>query len=165
MRKVRQTLSIVFCVGVLGTAGSPARATELANVPSFHRVLMVNDASAQAVVPTESGLITATIEVQQADGRWRSVARVRAPVGTSHNVVLQAGEIWQFIVPGSARGLPVKARLALGVVGGTIHSQPFALRVEPLPTQQTMDCWLARIRPAHVGLGPVIAVAKTKRAN
>ena len=165
MRTFRHTVSIVSLVGLLWTPGSPARATEQTNVPSFHRVVVFNDTSPQTVIPTESGLITAALETRQADGQWHAVAKLKAPIGTKQSIVLRAGEIWQFIVPGSATGLPVKGRLALRVAGGTLYSQPFEVRVDPLSARQTMDCWLARIQPVHADLGPVIAGVETKRGS
>lgn len=165
MRTFRHTLSMASFVGLLWTTGSPARATEQTNVPSFHRVVVVNDTSPQTVIPTGSGLVTAALETRQADGHWRAVAKLKAPIGTDQNIVLRAGEIWQFIVPGSATGLPVKGRLALRVAGGTVYSQPFEMRVDPLSAWQTMDCWLARIQPVHAGLGPVIARAHRKQGS
>jgi hypothetical protein len=129
------------------------------SVPSFNRVIVVNNTSRQAIIPTKTRLITAFIELRQTDGQWRAVALLRAPIGTNKNAVLHAGELWQFIVPGPAKGRPVKARLALGAVDGTIYSQPFEMNVDPLSASQTVDCWLARIRPAKSDHGPVIATA------
>jgi len=165
MRACRHTVAIASFVGLLWTTGSPARATEQTNVPSFHRVVVVNETSPQTVVPTESGLITAALETRQADGQWRAVAKLKAPIGTNQSIVFRAGEIWQFIVPGSATGFQVKGRLALRLAGGTVYSQPFDIRVDPLSARQTMDCWLARIQPVHAGLGPVIAGADRKRGS
>lgn len=165
MRTFRHTVSMASLVGLVWTTASPARATEQTNAPSFHRVVVVNETSSQTVVPTESGLIMAALETRQADGQWRAVANLKAPIGTNQSIVLRAGEIWQFIVPGSATGLPVEGRLALRVAGGTLYSQPFEVRVDPLSARQTMDCWLARIRPVHVCLGPVIAGVDRKRGR
>jgi len=165
MRPFRNMAVIYVCVSVLWTTGSPARATESANIPSFHRVLVVNNTPRQAVIPTELGLLTADLETQQADGQWHAVAKLRAPTGTHQSVVFHAGEIWQFLMPGSAMGLPVKVRLVLSVVGGTIYSQAFEMNVDLLSASQTVDCWLARIRPAKSEHGPVIAAANQKRDN
>ena len=165
MKIFRQMLAITLCVSILWMTGSPARATESANMPSFHRVLMVNNTPRQAVIPTESGLLTADLETQQADGQWHAVAKLRAPTGTHQSVVFHAGEIWQFLMPGSAMGLPVKARLVLSVSGGAIYSQPFEMNVDLLSASKTVDCWLARIRPAKSEHGPVIAAADKKRGN
>jgi len=159
MNTFSHTVAIAAYAGLLCMTESPARATEPANVPSFHRLFVVNNTSCQAVIPTKTGLITAPIELRQTDGHWRAVALLRAPIGTNKNALLHAGELWQFIVPGSAKGRPVKARFALGAVDGIIYSQPFEMNVDPLSASQTVDCWLARIRPAKSDHGPVIATA------
>ena len=165
MKIFLQMLTIVLCVSTLWMTGSPARGTESANMPSFQRVLVVNNTPRQAVIPTESGLLTAELETQQSDGQWHSVAKLRAPTGTHQSVVFHAGEIWQFLMPGAAMGLPVKARLVLSVAGGTIYSQAFEMNVDLLSASQTVDCWLARIRPAKSEQSPVIAAADKKRGN
>jgi hypothetical protein len=131
----------------------------------FHHVLVVNDAAHGAFMSTESGLLTAAMETQQPDGQWRAVAKLRFPTGTRQSVVLRAGEVWQFIVPASATGLPVKARVALGGSSGTIYSQPFVANVDPSLAGLPLNCWLARIRPTEPDQAVAIAVADTKRSN
>jgi hypothetical protein len=157
MNMFRRSALITAYVSISWTTESPAQVAEPVNIPSFHRVHVVNNTLKYSVVPTESGVLTAAVEMRHSDGQWRAVAKLRAPAGTNRRVVMCGGEIWQFIVPLSPTGNPVKARLALDATGGTIYSQPFEINLDPLLSSQTLDCWLARIRPAQLDHGPVFA--------
>jgi hypothetical protein len=165
MRTFLHIFAAFTSLAVLWLPGSPARAAEPAQVPSFHHVLVINNTPRAAALLTEAGLLTAAMETQQADGQWRGVATLRAPIGINPKIVFRAGEIWQFIVPGSGRGVPAKARLALGVAGGVFYSQPFEVNVDPSSSGQIVDCWLARIQPAQSEHRVVITVADKKRRD
>jgi hypothetical protein len=165
MRTFLHIFAAFASLAVLWLLGSPARTAEPAQVPSFHHVLVINNTPRAAALPTEAGLLTAAMETQQADGQWRAVATLRAPIGINPKIVFRAGEVWQFIVPRSATGLPAKARLALGVSGGMLYSQPFEVNSDPSSSGRIVDCWLARMQPAQSEHGVVIAVAGKKQSD
>lgn len=156
---------LAFAV-ILLVAGNHGRATEPTSVPSFHRVLVVNDTSRPAVTRTENGFLTAALETNQPDGQWRAIARLRVPSANA-NLALSSGEVWQFIVPDFGPASPAKVRLAVKVADRIIYSQPFAANVDPFAPNQTIDCWLARLRvqPARSEDGSMIAVVGPTPGN
>ena len=93
-----------------------------------------------------------------------SFHRVLVVNGTARPVVaeVQSGEVWQFIIPDFGSGVPAIVRLAVGTCDETIYSQPFAAHLDPLMADIDVNCWLARIRPAHTNQGPIIAAAESK---
>jgi hypothetical protein len=162
MKALRHIFPMIATAGVLLMTSNPGRATEQAGTPSFHRVLVVNGSAIPVVAEVQSGLITAIVEMQQEDGRWRAVGKLRAPAGACSNTRLLDGEVWQFIIPDFGTGLPVKLRLAVGTSGHTIYSQAFRANVDPLKPDTHFDCWLARLRPAPSEQGPILAAAQDK---
>lgn len=162
MKALRRILSITVLTVVLMMTRNSGLATERTVIPSFHRVLVVNDTARPVVAEVQSGLITAVIEMQQDDGRWSAIGKLRAPAGAYANTELSEGEVWQFVIPDFGTSIPVIVRLAVGISGLTIYSQPFAAHVDPLAADVRVDCWLARIRPVHADQGPVIAAVESK---
>ncbi|MFM8459323.1 MAG: hypothetical protein ACKOB0_10325 [Chthoniobacterales bacterium] len=165
MKAMRRIFPMIAPAVVLLVTLNSGRATEQAGIPSFHRVLVVNDKARPVAAEVQSGLITAIVEMQQEDGRWRAVGKLRAPAGACSSTRLSDGEIWQFIIPDFGSGLPAKVRLAVGTSGQTIYSQPFRANVDPLKTDIHLECWLARIRPAPSEQGPIIAAVESKPAR
>jgi len=165
MKAMHRIFPMITSAVVLLVASNPGRATEQAGIPSFHRVLVVNDSALPVAAAVQSGLITAIVEMQQEDGRWRAVGKPRAPAGACSSTILSDGEIWQFIIPDFGTGLPAKVRLAVGMSGQMIHSQPFRANVDPLKTDTHLNCWLARIRSVPSEQGPIIAAAESKPAR
>lgn len=163
MKAQRHTFTLISSAVIfLLVPSNSARATEQAGIPSFHRVLVVNDTALPVVPEVQSSRITAIIEMQQEDGRWRAVGKLRAPAGACSNPGLSDGEVWQFIIPDFGTGLPAKVRLVVGTSGQTIYSQPFRANIDALKTDAHLDCWLARIRPAPSDQGPIIAAAESE---
>lgn len=136
---------MVAFAAVLLSSENPSRATEPIHIQSFQCALVVNGTSRPAVARTESGSMTALLEMHQPDGQWCSVARLKAPVATPH-LELNAGEAWQFLVPEFGPASPVSVRLAVKVGDGILYSQTFQMNVDDLARNKTIDCWLARLR-------------------
>lgn len=162
MKSLRRIFPAIALAVVLLTTPNSGRATEQAGILSFHSVLVVNDSARPVVAEVKSGLITAAIEIQQENGNWRAIGKLRAPAGACANPTLSEGEIWQFIFPESGTNPRVKVRLAVGTSGRTIYSHPFKAGVDLLAAGQTMDCWLARIRATDTHQAPIIAAAESK---
>jgi hypothetical protein len=162
MKALRHIFPMIASTVALLATNSEGWAAEQTRIPLFHCVLVVNDTARPVVAEVQSGLLTAVIEVQQADRRWRAIGKLRAPTGACVNPELSEGEVWQFIIPDFGTGVPATARLAVGMSGGIIYSQPFAARVDLLMSDTNVDCWLARIRPAQPAHGPIIAAAESK---
>ena len=162
MEALRYIFSVIACMSFLWATPNSGRATEQIGIPSFHRVLVVNGTARPVVAEVQSGLITAILETQQADGCWRAVGKLRAPTRACTNPEISEGEVWQFIIPDFGTGVPAIVRLAVGTCDETIYSQPFAAHLDPLMADIDVNCWLARIRPAHTNQGPIIAAAESK---
>jgi len=162
MKAMRHIFPMIASAVVLLMTSNPGRATEQAGTRSFHRVLVVNDSVTPVVVEVQSGLITAIVEMQQEDGHWRAVGKLRAPAGACSSTRLSDGEVWQFIIPDFGTGLLVKLRLAVGTSGHMMYSQAFRANVDPLKADTHLDCWLARIRAAPSEQGPILAADQDK---
>lgn len=162
MKALRRVLPMIALAVAFLLTDTAVRAAEPTGIPLFHRILVVNDTARPVVAEVQSGLIMAIIEMQQEDGQWLAVGKIRAPAGACSNPGLSDGEVWQFIIPDFGTGLPAKVRLAVGTSGQMIYSQPFRANVDPLKTDTHLDCWLARIRPAPSEQGPIIAAAESK---
>lgn len=162
MKALNRMLLVIASTGGLLVFDDAGRAAEQIEIPSFLRVLVVNNSEQPVVADVQSGFITATIEMQQEDGRWRAVGKLRAPTRACAIPELSEGEIWQFIIPDFGSGVLARVRLAVGMSGGTIYSQPFAAHVDPLISNSSMDCWMARIGPAQRHRGPIIVAAESK---
>jgi hypothetical protein len=165
MKALRHIYRVTALMVVLLVTANSGRATEQAGIPSFHSVVVVNNTVRPVVADVQSGFITATIEMQQEDGRWRAVGKLRAPTRACAIPELSEGEVWQFIIPDFGSGVPATVRVAAGMSGETIYSQPFAAHVDPLTAGVRVDCWLARIGPAQPHPGPIIAAAESKSGS
>ena len=162
MKSLRHIFPVITSAVVLLGTDSAGRADEQTGIPLFHCVLVVNDTARPVVAEVQAGLLTAVIEVQQTERRWRAIGKLRAPTGACANPTLSEVEIWQFIVPESGTSPRAKVRLAVGTSGRTIYSDPFEAGVDLLAAGQTMDCWLARIRATDTHQAPIIAAAESK---
>jgi len=159
MKALRHIFLVITSTGLLLVSNNAGRAAEQIEIPSFLRVPVFNSTERPVVADVQSGFITATIEMQQEDGRWRAVGKLRAPTRACAIPELSEGEIWQFIIPDFGSGVLATVRLAVGMSGEIIYSQPFAAHVDPLISNRSTDCWLARIRPAPPEQGPILLVA------
>ena len=162
MKVQRHIFPMIASAVVLLVTSNSGRATEQVAALSFHRVLVVSDSAIPVAAEVQSGLITAILETQQADGCWRAVGKFRAPTRACTNPEISEGEVWQFIIPDFGTGVPAIVRLAVGTCDETVYSQPFAAHLDPLMADIDVNCWLARIRPAHTNQGPIIAAAESK---
>jgi hypothetical protein len=165
VKALHRIFQVIASTVVLLVSDSAGRAAEQTEIPSFLRVLVVNNAERPVVANVQSGSITATIEMQQGDGRWRAVGKTRAPTRAWAIPELSEGEVRQFIIPDIGIGVPAAVRAAVGMSGETIYSQPFAAHVDPLTAGVRVDCWLARIGPAQPQQGPIMAAAKSKSGS
>lgn len=162
MTVLRHIFLVIASTGFLFVSDNAGRAAEQTEVPSFHRVLVINNSEQPVVADVQSGFITATIEMQQEDGRWCAVGKLRAPTRACAISELSEGEVWQFIIPDFGSGVSATVRVAVGMSGETIYSQPFAAHIDPLISNSSIDCWLARIGPVQPHQGPIIATAESK---
>ena len=165
MKALNRIFLVIASTGLLLVSDNAGWAAEQTEIPSFLRVLVVNNTERPVVADVQSGFITSTIEIQQEDGRWRAVGKLRAPTRACTIPELSEGEIWQFIIPDFGSGVLARVRVGVGMSGKTIYSQPFAVHVDPLISNSSMDCWLARIGPAQPHHGPIIAVAESKSGS
>lgn len=162
MKALNRIFLVIASTGLLLVSDNAGLAAEQIEIPSFLRVPVVNNSKQPVVADVQSGFITATIEMQQEDGRWRSVGKLRAPTRACAIPELSEGEIWQFIIPDFGSGVLARVRVAVGMSGEIIYSQPFAAHVDPLISNSSMDCWMARIGSAQRHRGPIIVAAESK---